>query len=55
MIYILVLEVKARVSVGRLGPLDFDGCYLYVGSALGGGDGGTTARLDRVRARLVPG
>ncbi len=42
-VYVLVLEASARVSVGRLGLVEFDGWYLYVGSARGPGG------LSRVR------
>ena len=35
MVYVLVVEVRARLRVGRLDALHLDGCYLYVGSARG--------------------
>lgn len=41
-LYLLVLEARRSLSVGRLGLLTFDGVYLYVGSAQG------TAGLRRV-------
>ena len=36
-VYLLVLEAYGPLEVGRLGVLDFDGWYVYVGSALGPG------------------
>ena len=36
-VYLLVLEAYGPGEVGRLGVLDFDGWYVYVGSALGSG------------------
>ena len=36
-VYLLVLEAYGLLEVGRLGALDFDGWYVYVGSALGPG------------------
>ena len=36
-VYLLVLEAYGPLEVGRLGVLDFDGWYVYVGSAHGPG------------------
>ena len=36
-VYVVTLEVHGTLSVGRLGRLALDGCYGYVGSALGPG------------------
>lgn len=57
MVYVLVVEVRARVSVGRLGALHLDGCYLYVGSARGPGGQRRIERhrrLSRGLARVGP-
>ena len=36
-LYILLIAAHGRIAVGRLGSLDFDGRYLYIGSARGPG------------------
>ena len=36
-VYLLLLEARQVIPVGRLGLVTFDGWYVYVGSALGPG------------------
>ncbi|MCL6641950.1 MAG: GIY-YIG nuclease family protein [Candidatus Bipolaricaulota bacterium] len=46
-VYVLVIEAHGAAVIGRLGRQDFDGIYLYVGSALGPGG---LKRIERHRA-----
>lgn len=54
MVYAPVVEVRGCLSVGRLGPLDLDGCYLYVGSARGPGGQRRIERHRRIARGLTP-
>lgn len=44
-LYLLLIEAHGRIRVGRLGEFNFDGKYLYVGSARG--PGGLRRRIER--------
>ncbi len=46
-VYVLAVEARGTMEVGRLGLQRFDGLYLYVGSALGPGG---LKRVERHRA-----
>ncbi len=54
-VYVLLVEVRSEIQVGRLGRQRFDGCYAYVGSARGPGGFGRVVRHRRVAAGLAPG
>ena len=51
--YVVALEVHDTVRGGRLGRLAFDGCYGYVGSALGPGGFRRVSRHLSYRGRPV--